>query len=217
MERIHINASEGGRRSNSWLSLVKVYTSIPNHKDIGKLQARWRDGVHLGIRMESSEMLIGTSEGVFKVRSIRRKTEGLRWSASDVEQIIGVPWKPYQFTDDDRLLVRMPEFTEEDATGLKEHLPSEDAAPRGIIVTKRDLIKHGYTPNCPGCYSSRHGIKYKSHTPKCRQRIFDSVREDEGDSKRVQDAKEREDAWLERQVRQGEKAPEADAERPQDR
>ena len=40
---------------------------------IDKLETRWESGIWLGVRDESGEMIIGTKEGVIKVRTIRRK------------------------------------------------------------------------------------------------------------------------------------------------
>ena len=39
----------------------------------GKIQPRWENGVFLGIREESGEILVGTPTGVIKARSFRRK------------------------------------------------------------------------------------------------------------------------------------------------
>lgn len=47
--------------------------SKPKSKGRDKLKVRWETGIFLGIRNSSNEVLIGTSEGVIKVRSIRRK------------------------------------------------------------------------------------------------------------------------------------------------
>ena len=57
-------------------------------------------------------MLVGTEEGVFKCRDLRRKTEDERWNAGVVEAMKGVPWKPYSFSEDDKHRVRLPEFPE---------------------------------------------------------------------------------------------------------
>ncbi len=44
-----------------------------------KRNTRWEDGVFVGIRERSGEILIGTSKGVVKARAFRRKgTEGER-------------------------------------------------------------------------------------------------------------------------------------------
>ena len=53
-----------------------VHFLIPDHGSLGKMQSKWRNGIYLGIRMESSEILVGNSEGMLKVRSIKRKPDG---------------------------------------------------------------------------------------------------------------------------------------------
>ena len=61
-----------------------------------KFDARWKEGVWLGVRMESGESLIGTTEGVVKARDFRRKAEnGGRWSTADFDKFVGVPGEPY--------------------------------------------------------------------------------------------------------------------------
>ena len=95
---------------------------------------------------------------------------------------------------------------------VKERHPDEDPAIRGIIIGKKDLITHGYTPSCPGCYAAWHNIKYKPRTPGCRERIYRALGSDDSDSKRVRDAKSQEDSWIERRVIEGEVAkPEENA------
>ena len=79
-----------------------------NVKKQRKLKARWIFGTFLGLRLESGELLVGTPDGVFKTRSVRRRSEDVRWSSKAVEEMRGVPWKPYQFSDSDRLLIKMP-------------------------------------------------------------------------------------------------------------
>ncbi len=61
-----------------------------------KFDARWKEGVCLGVRGESGESLIGTSEGVVKARAFRRKAEsGGRWSDADFDKFVGAPREPY--------------------------------------------------------------------------------------------------------------------------
>ena len=114
--------------------------------------------------------------------SIGRKPDGQRWDADQVCAVIRIPWKPYKFTDHDRLLIRLPESSECKDVEVKERPPDEDPAPRGIIVGKKDLITHGCTPNCPGCYAARENTKYKPHTPECRERIYRALESDDSDS-----------------------------------
>ena len=60
----------------------------------GKMEPRWKEGVYLGIRLESSEMLVGNEDGVSKCRSLRRKTEDERWNAGAVECVKGIHGNP---------------------------------------------------------------------------------------------------------------------------
>ena len=51
-------------------SLEKVMYVLPESVGVSKLDSRWSTGHFLGIRDESHELLIGTSQGVLKVRPI---------------------------------------------------------------------------------------------------------------------------------------------------
>ena len=47
----------------------------------------------LGIREESGEAVFGTSEGVLKARSVRRKaTNNEKWKIEMLNEMRGVPW-----------------------------------------------------------------------------------------------------------------------------
>ncbi len=55
--------------------------------------------VWLGVRLESGEPLIGTSEGVAKARDFSRKPEnGGRWGAQVFDKFVGAPWEPHPGT-----------------------------------------------------------------------------------------------------------------------
>ncbi len=61
-----------------------------------KFDAGWKEGVWLGVPVESGESLTGTGEGVVKARDLRRKAEnGGRWAVTDFDKFAGVPWEPY--------------------------------------------------------------------------------------------------------------------------
>ena len=61
-------------------------------KDKG--ETRWSEGVFVGVRDESGEILVGTREGVVKARTFRRYwTEGERWRKEEIEEMVGVPWE----------------------------------------------------------------------------------------------------------------------------
>ena len=58
--------------------------------------------------MEDSSKYAGTPKAVFNTRSISRRLEAQRWSEDAIKAMTGVPWKPYGFTHDDTILIRMP-------------------------------------------------------------------------------------------------------------
>ena len=60
----------------------------------GEMNSRWEEGIWLGIRERAHESLIGTPEGCIKVRSVKRKPDGSRWSGSLMKRLKGVPWEP---------------------------------------------------------------------------------------------------------------------------
>ena len=66
-------------------------------KSKGKMKAdyRWLNGIWLGIREESGEYIIGTHEGVVKVRIVRRKgSHEERWNWEEFNAFRGAPWEP---------------------------------------------------------------------------------------------------------------------------
>jgi hypothetical protein len=60
-----------------------------------KYNSRWEEGVFLGVREESGEIIVGTKEGVIKARAFRKKgSEKERWSNESVKSVGGIPWEP---------------------------------------------------------------------------------------------------------------------------
>ena len=156
--------------------------------------ARFQDGIWLGVRLGTEEYLIGTPTGVFKARSVRRKPIESRWDYAQVRSIMGVPWKPYSFTESDQLRVSLPEMP--DPVEPEERSRTEDPAPQRIRIEKRDLEKLGYTPGCPGCYAAKHRRPHRAHTDHCRARIQQAMTEDPLLRRRVIAAEERENRWI---------------------
>ena len=58
-----------------------VWSPRPKSKGKEKAEYRWLNGIWLGIREESGEYMVGTPEGIFKVRTVRRKaSHEERWN-----------------------------------------------------------------------------------------------------------------------------------------
>ena len=146
MERERVHEASGGVR--------RMCAVCPPAASAGKdkFDARWKEGVWLGVRMESGESLIGTDGGVVKARDFSRKAEnGGRWSVTEFDKFVGVPWEPYPGAKGGfelRSKVRLPtehaEFTET-VTGKNEFVR------RRFRIKRDNLEKFGYTTGCPGC------------------------------------------------------------------
>ena len=52
----------------------------------------WEDGIFLGVKGSTAEMIVGDHKGVWRTRTTRRKTEEERWAQEGATKIIGVPW-----------------------------------------------------------------------------------------------------------------------------
>ena len=46
---------------------------------LGKLAVMWEDGVYLGIKGTTSEVIIGAGNGIYRTRTIQRKPIDERW------------------------------------------------------------------------------------------------------------------------------------------
>ena len=70
-----------------------VWYLRPKSKGREKADTRWAEGVWLGIRDISGEHIIGTQDGVVKVRMVRRRPEDQQWKWSEFQKMRGLPWE----------------------------------------------------------------------------------------------------------------------------
>ena len=103
--------------------------------------------IFIGIRDESGEYLVGTPEGVIKVRSIRRKgSEEERWNWEEIEKVKGLPWQPTPGVQgyDIRPTTMIPDKGEKPSEGAKVKVRNE-AKYKGLYIYPTDLENFGYT------------------------------------------------------------------------
>ena len=131
---------------------------------------KWGEGVFLGIREESGEMIIGIKEGVERTGTIKR-LGGMdeRWVMPNLDVVNKYPWEV--------------EVVEERAKGVtidgggreEDQDTKEDASSRPKVyhapITTRDIKKHGGTQGCQGCRKVLVEGKYGVHTDGCRIRF----------------------------------------------
>ena len=115
-----------------------------------KLDERWGDGVFIGVMEDSSEIFIGTKDGIIKVRTFARRGEEDRWRRKEIDEMRGVPWEPEPGSGiiEIKSKVRIP------GTGSGEIVEQplvREAVPRRMRFDQDDLEKYGYAIGCPGC------------------------------------------------------------------
>jgi len=173
-----------------------IWFKVKEKKEgIGKLAVRWKDGVYLGVRAASGELIVGTAEGVFRSRTVKRKPFESRWLQENANMIGGVPWKVSEEDDGDgparkgviKLDAKVMGKDEEEAVRT-----SPPVVPKSFTITQKDLIEHGFTDGCMGCRARLRGTERQKHSDLCRQRL---VKEMKGDAK-VKEATKRENEFM---------------------
>ena len=88
-----------------------------------KLSTRWGEGIWIGIKEESGEVLIGTTEGVIKVRTVRRKPEVNKWNVEMFKGMKGLPWEPVPGRDSNEppICIKVPEEDNEIVKPVEEN------------------------------------------------------------------------------------------------
>ena len=146
-----------------------------------KFEARWHQGIFLGVKDNTTEKIVGNASGVFTVQSIRRRSAGDRCDVETLMSVTGVPWDPQATKMDE---VPLPRIVEGDQQPLAPPVQEEKSKKvlRRLYITKRDLDKHGFTAGCPACDATRIGKRSTGvhHTPACRERMERLLHAEEG-------------------------------------
>ena len=147
-------------------------------RPVTKLEDRYKDRVFLGMRLRSDEIVVGTSEGVIKARSIRRRTVDEQWSAETVGEIKGTLSMPIPGINSGKIPTRAGRDKDDDEDGepkigegrnengdtrnqtvgsgdqtveRERNEAREEAPPPKMYLKKSDVERFNFTPGCPGC------------------------------------------------------------------
>ena len=102
---------------------------------LGKLTCMWEDGVYLGVKATTAEVIVGNRNGVWLRGTVRRKPAKERWDRSNLEMVVAVPWRKNEDDpkmDGERLKSEVMVMEKE----YKEKLEAEEHVP----VPKREYI-----------------------------------------------------------------------------
>ena len=147
------------------------------------MQARWQQGIFIGVRVDTNEKLVATEEGCHVAQSVRRKPLDERWSAEALEKIRGTPWEPIP-KGPDRTELPYPLEIRPDTPEAPQPAPEgpkAKVAEKQFYIQKKDLEKHGYTAGCPACIVTRLNRPRQGslHTQECRLRLEEALSRDE--------------------------------------
>jgi len=150
---------------------------------LGKLSSAWSNGVFLGVKGLSGEVIVSDTSGVYKSRTVHRKPIGDRWDVESSNLIQYAPWKVN--ADDEKadgdVLVAIKLTEEEIAEQIreKEFDMGDTSAPRRLKITKADLGTHGYSARCDGCRAALAGRPAQNHSEECRRRVLEAIGKDD--------------------------------------
>ena len=142
---------------------------------LGKWTCMWEDGIYLGVKATTAEVIVGNRNGVWLTRTVRRKPAKERWDRSNLEMVVAVPWRKNEDDpkmDGERLksevIVMDKEYKEK--LEAEEHVP----VPKRVYISRENLEEFGFTARCSRCMSLLRGTARQAHTESCRMRIEES-------------------------------------------
>ena len=126
------------------------------------MNPRYKLGVWLGVRNNCSECFVETTEGLFRVREVRRTEFQDRWGKEAISNVIGVPWR----LADGKWTVDRP-VTQIDPKPPPPPVPFEGARVQRERITRTDIEAFGTIAGS--------GKRAQVHSDPCRTRIEECV------------------------------------------
>ena len=148
-----------------------MWYSRPNSKGKDKLDARWESGIWLGVRDESGESVIGNSEGIIQVRTVRRKPQSEKWNQELFQSVKGTPWNTVPGTNQDEIRSKVVFPTVYESIVPDKPPEPKEFFRRRIRITRDDVKHAGMTPGCEGCVAANRGITSRPHSEECRMKM----------------------------------------------
>ena len=144
---------------------------------LGKFTCMWEDGIYLGVKATTAEIIVGNRNGVWLTRTVRRKPAKERWDRSNLEMVVAVPWRKSEDDpkmDGERLKseVVVMDNVYREKLEAEEHVP----VPKRENISSKNLEEFGFTARCPGCTSLLRRTARQVHTESCRRRIEEELK-----------------------------------------
>ena len=125
-----------------------------------QLSDKFEDGIFLGIKDGTEELIVGTPTGCKICRSVKRRSRADAADPVFFNSVRGTPW--CLVPDDAVREPRMP--TQFDVRPASVELPprivtADHSGPRRVYIRAAvELARYGYTPNCAGCEAAEAGV-----------------------------------------------------------
>ena len=208
------------RCGRTWKRPVVEFGESVHFRPVGENNAlrggdqRLLRGVYVGHHERSGAAIFLTPDGVKRGTRIARMMEHERWDRVFSASCFGVPW---QLRPDQRNLVRpvVPEVEAEQGVAAVIVMPVAPRVDRRRYVTKRDLVKYGYTDECQACTQLASGMHNAKVPPddRCRDRIGELMAGDD-DQRQVERMMSRTTADVESEIPCPETGEEVDVGEP---
>ena len=183
-------------------------TKGPQHNEMGKLDARWKHGYIMGYGKSSNEYYIFEEEAkkLTLARSVQRVPLDSRWKAQGLESM-HIPCQQLYGRKAARG-VQVEEFR--DDPNAKDHEKARVRIQR-VWIYERDYKMFGITDDCKKClHNQRLGYNKSKmiHSEKCRKRMEEALATTEEGRRRLEEAEERANQRLAKEVEESDVRPE---------
>ena len=133
----------------------------------------------MGIALHSNDIMVGKENGsVGLAWSFRRLPESQRLDVMLLRRVRGVPWCPDPQVGAEVEVAVAPAPLVREVDLPPDPPPAAAPEPRRVYIRRVELMKHGFTPGCPGCEAVQAGTPPQGHTEPCRMRIETAMRGD---------------------------------------
>ena len=152
-----------------------------------QVEAKWHEGIFLGIKDESEIAVVGTPHGIVFSSSIRRAPKEDSGDGMLFNSISGAPWELQPGAEGG--VVNRVQLDVQAAIPEGEAPPPTvgEQLPRRVYIRRSvELARYGYTDRCIGCQHARLGLKPADHNEECRARIVRNMTADDNVNQRVQ-------------------------------
>ena len=120
----------------------------------------WADGVCLGLRGASGELIVSDVTGVWRTRTVQRKAAKDRWRPENVEFVRWVPWAAKE--DDPKIDGERHDATK--MTNYEDEMEKEEADQKVLVrfmIKREDLEKQGFTIRWEGTKEEEGGRHWR--------------------------------------------------------